>query len=223
VTAHVEPGLAGTIRSVARVDDWFHGFEVSLDFRDDDLVAGDASAHRHPWNTCPGALASVGRLTGPASSLGAEIIGAPRNTTCVHVNDLVGLAAKQHAHRRYDTVVTPSEANLRLDGQSMLRWKLRQWTINGTGALSGLAMSDPRWSQKLDTIGANDDLREAIKILRRAALVAIGYYNLDWDRIEVPADVPAELMAGTCHTFSEPTVDIAVRVAEVPDRRARKR
>jgi hypothetical protein len=223
VPARVDAGPAGTARSIARVDDWFHGFEVALDFRGDELVNGEATAHRHPWNTCPGALASVSRLRGTADELGRAIVSAPRNSTCVHVNDLVGLAARRHRERHYEMIVSTREAELRRDGGTMLKWKLHRWTIDGTGALSGLGMSDPRWSEKLEQIGADDDLREAIKVLRRGALVAIGYYELDWDRIRVALDVPAEIMAGTCHTFSEPTVSEAVCIADAPDRRARRR
>jgi hypothetical protein len=223
VTAHVEAGPAGTARSIARVDDWFHGFEVVLDLRDGQLVQADASAHRHPWTTCPGALASVKRLDGAAASLEHAILSAPRSTTCVHVNDLVALAARQHANRHYEMFVTPREAQLRRDGEPALSWRLRDWTIDGTGALAGLGMTDPRWHERLDAIDASADLREAIKVLRRGALVAIGYYALDWSRIEVGKDIPAEVMAGTCHTFTEPTVSNAIKLATVPDRRARPR
>jgi hypothetical protein len=223
VTARVEAGPAGTVRSVARVDDWFHGFEVALDFSGDELVRGDATAHRHPWSTCPGALASVRALRGSAGELGRAIVSAPRSTTCVHVNDLVGLAARRHRQRHYEMIVTTREAELRRDGDSVLRWKLRNWTIDGTGALSGLGMSDPRWPEKLEQIGASDDLREGLKVLRRGVMVGMGYYELDWDRIEIGLDVPQEVMAGTCHTFSEPTVSHAVCLADVPDRRSRHR
>src|SRR5689334_13696936 len=154
VTARVEAGPAGTVRSVARVDDWFHGFEVVLDFDGDELVSGSATSDRHPWSTCPGALASVRRLSGRAEELGPAIVSAPRGGTCVHVNDLVWLAAERHSRRHYEMIVTTREAELRRDGERMLKWKLRRWVIDGTGMLSGLGMADPRWGETLDEIGS---------------------------------------------------------------------
>lgn len=211
------------MHSTATVDDWFHGFEVTLDFRGDELVHAAASASRHPWSTCPGALDSVTHLSGPAEDLGAAIIAAPRDTTCVHVNDLVWLASHQHEQRRYEMEVTPALATMERDGKPLLSWKLRHWTILGTGKLAGLGMSDTRWHERLDAMSAGFDLREATKVLRRGVLVAMGYYQLDWDRIERGTDVPHEIMANTCHTFSSARVASAVCMAEVPERRSRAR
>ena len=82
---------------------------------------------------------------------------------------------------------------------------------------------DRRWHERLDEIDASFDLREAVKVLRRGILVAIGYYLLDWDGIERGTDVPADIMANTCHTFSDERVASAVCLVEVPERRSRPR
>jgi hypothetical protein len=223
VVVRTEAGPAGTVRSIARVDDWFHGFEVALDVRDGEVVGADASTDRHPWTTCPGALASVRDLRGPVGEAAASLIGAPRASTCVHLNDLVTLAARQHPLRHYEMFVTTREAQLRRDGEPTLDWRLRNWSIEGTGSLAGLGMSDPRWATKLDDIAASADLREAIKVLRRGVLVAIGYYLIEWRRIHAATEVEPPVMAGTCHTFSDPTVGRATSLVAVPDRRARPR
>jgi hypothetical protein len=219
----MEAGPAGTARSIARVDDWFHGFEVALDLRDGEVVGADATSHRHPWTTCPGALGSVHELRGPVEDAGSAIVGAARSTTCVHLNDLVSLAARQHRNRHYEMFVTTRDAQLRRDGEPTLQWRLRNWSIEGTGALAGLGMSDPRWPDQLDAIGASEDLREAIKILRRGVLVAIGYYVIEWRRIGAASEVEPAYMDGTCHTFSQPTMSRATSLVAVPDRRARPR
>jgi hypothetical protein len=223
VVARTEAGPAGTARSIARVDDWFHGFEVALDVRDGQVVGAEASTDKHPWTTCPGALTSVKELRGSVLDAGSAIMAAPRSGTCVHVNDLVTLAAKQHQSRHYEMFVTTRDAQLRRDGEPTLQWRLRNWSIEGTGALAGLGMSDPRWAEKLDSVGASDDLREAIKILRRGVLVAIGYYVIEWRRIHLATEVEPAYMDGTCHTFSEPNVSRATSLVAVPDRRARPR
>lgn len=214
---------SGVNQASATVEDWFHGFEVSLDFRDGELVNSAASSFRYPWNTCPGALTSVTHLSGKADELADAIIAAPRDTTCVHLNDLVWLAARQHATRRYDIEVTPSLATMQRDGLPLLSWRLHHWAILGTGVLSGLAMSDSRWRERLDQIAADADLREAIKVLRRGVLVAMGYYQLDWDNIDRATDIPPETMANACHTFSDARVASAHCRVEVPDRRSRPR
>ncbi|MBI2705999.1 MAG: hypothetical protein HYX32_12030 [Actinobacteria bacterium] len=223
VIARTQHGRSGGLIATASVDDWFHDFQVSLELHGDEVTHAEARSFRHPWNTCPGALSSVTMLDGPAHLLGPSILAAPRDTTCVHVNDLVWLASHRHPERRYEIEVTPAGATLGRDGRPMLDWKLHHWEIAGTGRLSGLAISDPRWTDRLDEIDATFDVREAVKVLRRAILVAIGYYTLDWDRIERGTDVPGEVMAGTCHTFSAGRVSSAVCLVDVPERRSRPR
>lgn len=226
MSTRTEPGRRGSLRSTARVDDFFHGFEVTLDHRDGELTEAGATAHRHPWTTCPGALPSVARIRGKVSYAPVTIARTPRPHTCVHVNDLVWLAAQQHESRRYEIEVTPFEARLERDGHLVLVWQLHQWTITGSGPFAGLGISPAGWADRLDRVGgsgADPELREAVRVLRRGVLVAIGYYTLDWRSIERGTDIHAGVMADTCHTFSEDRPEQAVCLAGTPDRRSRPR
>jgi len=226
VHTRTTPSRRGQLQATARVDDFFHGFEVQLEVRDGEVVGSEATTHRHPWTTCPGALASVGTVRGPASYAATTVNRLPRSTTCVHLNDLVWLAAMQHVERTYEIEVTPFVATLARDGAHLLTWQLHQWTISGDGPFAGLIPVGSGWPAALDRIGvtgADPELREAVRVLRRGVLVAIGYYTLEWRSIERGADVPREIMADTCHTFSPGQVESTVCLAATPDRRGRPR
>ncbi len=225
VHTRTAPSRRGLLQATARVDDFFHGFEVQLDVRGGEVIRSAATAHRHPWTTCPGALASVRAVRGPAMYAANTINRLPRAATCVHVNDLVWLAARQHVERAYAIEVTPFEARLARDGLPILVWQLHHWTISG-GPFDGLGPTGAGWAAALDQIGstgADPELREAVRVLRRGVLVAIGYYTLDWRSIERGTDVPREIMADTCHTFSPAQIESAICLASTPDRRSRPR
>lgn len=213
----------GSFVASARVDDWLHGFEVTIHGRDDHADRVEATAHRHPWTTCPGALASVASLAGPLVSLPVAAVELPTDATCVHVNDLVWLASRLHAERRYDIEVTRQVAILARDDATLLHWSLNRWRIEGTGRFRGLGFAGTGWSSALDDVGADADLREAVRIMRRAIMVAVGYYELDWRRIRVGTDVPAAVMADSCHTFSPGRVAEATCLVEPPERRSASR
>jgi hypothetical protein len=217
VVARTVDGPGGTERSVASVDDHFHGFTVRLDVRAGTVIDAEAGSHRHPWTTCPGALASVGRLRGPVTEVARTIVGTDRSHTCVHVNDLVWLAARTHEDRRYDVEVTPLGATLRRDRSPHLGWRFEGWVVTSPGPFGGLHVADGTWAGRLAEAGLDDDEREAARILRRAATVAIGYYDLDWPSYRVAADLGLGPMADSCHTFTRGRSDDARRLAAVPD------
>ncbi len=213
----------GSFAATARVDDWFHGFEVTIEGRDGVAERVGASTHRHPWTTCPGALASTVGLAGPVGTLARAAVSQPSEATCVHINDLIWLAARLHPQRRYEIDVTPRSATLARDGAPLLEWKLDGWRIDGTGRFRGLGFGGEGWPEALDDVGAGGDLREAVRVMRRGVMVAMGYFELDWRRIRVGTDVPADVMADTCHTFSSPRVSVATCLVEPPERRAAPR
>lgn len=216
VTARVDDEPDGRLRTTARVDDFFHGFEVALDVRDGEVVGGQATAHRHPWTTCPGAIAFVANLRGPVAEAGERAFATPRRETCVHVNDLVWLAARCHRDRRYEAVVTPARAELRRDGDVVLTWPMEGWRIVGAGLFAGLRISDPRWAATLDAVGADDDLREAVRVLRRAVHVGMGYWELDWEPVRVAADLASDFMRDTCYTFTTERLELGRKLAPTP-------
>ena len=217
VTTKVTDGPGGTERHTARVDDHLHGFEVRLDVRAGRVVAASASAHRVPWSTCPGALASVERLAGALAEVPVELLRQGREHTCVHPNDLVWLAARGHRRRRYELEITPYGAALVRDGEPRFGWRLRDWTVCSPGPFDGAHVADDSWGARLAASRADDDTREAVRVLRRAATVAMGYYELDWAGFATAADVGWAPMLGSCHTFSGERVVLAERRVAPPD------
>jgi hypothetical protein len=210
-------GPGGTSRSRARLDDPFHGFEVTLDVRGDGVISSAATSHRHPWTTCPGALGSVESVRGPVGGAADQVYAMPRAHTCVHVNDLVWLASQQHEQRRYEVEVTPHGAALIRDGQPLFGWRLADWVIASPGPFEGWHFADARWRACLRSTELDADTREGLRIARRAVAVAMGYYELDWLSFETAADIDWSVMAESCHTFSSTRVRLARRLVDPPD------
>lgn len=217
VVTGITDAPGGVERTTARVDDPLHGFEVRLDVRAGRVVAATAEAHRVPWSTCPGALASVERLAGSLVGAPAELLRVGREHTCVHLNDLVWLAARGHRRRRYDVEVTPYGATVVRDGEPWFGWRLVDWTVRSPGPFEGAHVAGESWGARLEAAGADGELREAVRVLRRAASVAMGYYELDWAAFATAADVGWAPMLGSCHTFSAERVERAERRVAPPD------
>ncbi len=206
----------GRERVTTRLDDWFHGFEVVLVVEGDAVVEARATSHRHPWTTCSGALPSVDHLVGVALARApATLLRAGRAATCVHVNDLVWLAAQGHERRRYEVEVTPVLLTVERDGVPVLAWPLDEWMVSD-GPFAGTSPIGAGFASVLDDLGADDDLREAVRVARRGASVAMGYFVLDWPSLRTGRDVPRQVMADTCHAFSTAVIDRTIRVATPP-------
>jgi len=222
VQACLEPHDDGTHTLVARVDDWFHGFEVRLRCDGTEVIDASATAHRHPWSSCPGALASVARLRGPLAMVAAQLAHAPRSTSCVHVTDLVWLAAQSHGLRNYQIELDPYEATLTRDGEELLRWPLDEFKIADDGPFHGLGPGLKGWSKQLASVSADREFREAVRVMRRGMLVGVGYYTLEWSSYACGADVPHETMADSCYAFTSDRMATSDRVARVPIPRIRR-
>lgn len=209
-------GRVGGERVRTQVDDWFHGFALTLDVVDGVVVAALATAHRHPWTTCVGALPSVDALVGvDVRQVASTILRQGRAATCVHVNDLVWLAGRGHVDRRYDVEVTTDRLTVTCDDRVVLDWPLEGWVVSG-GPFAGTTSFGTGFASVLDELGADDDLREAVRIARRAAAVGTGYHTLDWPRLARGADVPRAYMADTCHAFSAEVIERTLRLAAPP-------
>ncbi|MCU0270632.1 MAG: DUF2889 domain-containing protein [Acidimicrobiales bacterium] len=214
VTLSTTPGAAGSRIHRATVDDPMHGFTVELHCVDDRIVDASAVAPRHPWTTCPGSLASVAALRGPLAGAAAAMVRAPRDTTCVHLNDLVRLAAAGHRARSYEVVVTPRSLVARRDGVEVADCELADWTVTAPPPLAGLRLGDAGWRALDEAVGDTGD--ELGRVVRRALSVAMGYHLLPWADIEVAADVAYEAMTNSCHTFSDARVAEAGCLVRLP-------
>lgn len=199
-----------------RVTDHFHDFEVQLEVSGDEVVGAEAIAHKQPWTTCDGALASVEQLRGPLSALADQLHAAPRDTTCVHLSDLTTLTAHGHDDRRYDVDARPDHVRVRRDGETVLDVGLDKWKIAEPGPFDGFWFTGSPWQAALDELAADHDEREAVFVLRRGILVGIGFFELPWETIEGGSSIEYDVMTGSCHTFTEPQLSVAVSLVDPP-------
>ena len=97
-------------------------------------------------------------------------------------------------------------ATLWRDGVEILAWEIDGNEIAGPSPYGGVPLrgSFLSWaSERLDV-----ETAEAAIVLRRATAIAFGR-AMDLDTVDRAAELP--YMLGTCHTFSEGLIEVAVR------------
>ena len=192
VTIRPDPGVLD-----AEMEDFVHHVRLRLEHDGTVVTAAEGIGIRLPWSTCASGAAGAGLLIGTALRDAGDLNtwAADRSTQCVHVADLVRVAA-QHAHDDHDTeyeaVVSPAigagrRAVLRENGAVVL-----DWVIDGeVPTLDGLSGLD----------------RERVGVLRRAVHIAPSRC-IDLDTFAVANEVrPAD---STCFTF-RPNVAVSAR------------
>jgi hypothetical protein len=202
------------------LEDSFHHFRVSIAHEAGRVTAVDGEAVRHPWSTCPDALAPLRALVGAPVTADATAHGdhADARTTCTHWFDLAGLAIG-HAgagrdRRRYDVVIGERDrrgrttARLARDGDDVLDWDVDVTSVLGPEPYAGQEMGRGflAWANaELDPEAA-----EAAIVLRRACRTSLGLL-MDLDDYATAADV-GHGMENTCHTFSSSVMGVALRM-----------
>ena len=201
------------------LEDSFHHFRVSIAHEAGRVTAVDGEAVRHPWSTCPDALAPLRALVGAPVTTDATAHGAHADarTTCTHWFDLAGLAMAQagagRERRRYDMVVGDRDrgrttARLSRDGEPVLDWQVDVSTVLGPEPYAGQEMG--RGFLAWANAELDPETAEAAIVLRRACRTSLGLL-MDLDDYEVAADV-GHGMENTCHTFSTGVQDVALRI-----------
>jgi hypothetical protein len=180
----------------------------------------DAVLQRAPWTTCPGAVAVVEQtFTGvPLDGFAAR---GEKKANCTHLHDLAVLAAA-HAFDDgpivYDILVSDPidggpidgrrEAQLRRDGQTVLRWILAAGRILEPAELAGVKLDEMRaWIDSLDSLQ-----QEAARLLRWGTILANGR-TISWERQSVSSRLPA----GNCYTFQPQRITEARRIGAIRD------
>jgi hypothetical protein len=202
------------------LEDDFHRFAVDLEHDGRQVVRIRGAAGRHPWSTCPGALAPLERLVGMPLAVAGSTARAwtdPR-AQCTHLFDLAGLAVAHAAagrgERRYDVEIPDrvdgrSRARLRRDGRALLDWEIERGTIVAPEPFAGrpsFGGGFGRWAEA----ELEPDLAEAAVVLQRACGISMGRM---WDMDQVPgAWVFGAMTGGACHTFGAGVVEDARRV-----------
>lgn len=202
------------------LEDSFHHFRVSIAHDGGRVTAVDGEAVRHPWSTCPDALAPLRSLVGAPITSDATAHGehADARATCTHWFDLAGLAMAQAGagrhHRRYEMTVGERDrrgratAQLSRDGQPVLDWEVDVASVAGPEPYTGQDMGRGFLAWANATL--DPDTAEAAIVLRRACRTSLGLL-MDLDDYATAAEV-GHGMENTCHTFSTGVMDVALRM-----------
>jgi hypothetical protein len=201
----------------ADLEDDFHHFGVVLT-HDGTVVKGvEGRGHRFPWSTCAAAAGPLAALAGMPLAHRSTAAGQwtdPR-ANCTHMFDLAGLAVAHAAAGRstrvYDIAVPDrvdgrTTATLLRDGQLLLDWEVDGNEIVGPAPYGGVPLRAGflAWAEASLEL----DLAEAAIVLRRATAIAFGR-AMDLDTVDRANELP--YMLGTCYSFGEGTIDIALR------------
>lgn len=205
-----EPGGGGRVR--ADLEDDFHRFGVELRHDGARVVEAGGEARRHPWTTCPGALAPLAKLAG--TPLTRDVLAVAGHTDprlqCTHLFDVASLAVTHAAAGRRlrdyaiavpDAVGGRTRPTLHRDGAPVLVWEVSRRVIESPAPFAGSRLTGRdllRWRDTLDAEGF-----EAAWVLRRACAIALGR-AFDLDAEPDPTRF-LRMTAGACHTF-QPTV-----------------
>jgi len=196
----IEPG-AGQV--TAELEDDYHRMVVTLSHEGGVVTRVESAMKRAPWTACPGAMARL-QETFTGVALADVARRGEKSTNCTHLHDLATFAAA-HANSAapidYDLHVSVSAdgtlegrrtAHLRRDGVALLDWTLDGMRFVAPEALAGAGLME---------IGAyiaaqDKTMAEAIRILRWAAIVALGRM------MDMPANMSATTFAGgNCYNF----------------------
>ena len=201
----------------AQMQDHCHHVRVEFTHADGRIESAAAQGIRLPWNTCPLALAGVGRLAGMEVDDALDIRNWPggRTANCVHTSDLA-LVALAHVQDRSDFVysitVTPAlgpvrTARLERNGTLVLEWTVEGDTLTSPAPWAGrtLGRADfQSWTAALDPT-----MREAAVVLRRACHIAPSR-DIDLDTMAVAAE--SITPNPSCYTLQSGVIEIARRV-----------
>lgn len=189
-----EPG-----RVTSDLEDDYHCMGIVLHHAGGIATGVEAVMHRVPWTTCPGALDMVKR-TFTGAPLDRFMRRGAKLSNCTHLYDLALLAAA-HAGAagalQYDILVSDPvegtvQAELRLNGETMLEWVLEKGLFQVPAALTGLRLDQiSPWIAALEA-----GWQEAARLLRWGAILAHGRVTAFEKRSD-----KSRLPLGQCHTF----------------------
>ncbi|MBW2268078.1 MAG: DUF2889 domain-containing protein [Deltaproteobacteria bacterium] len=212
----VLPGFA-----VGELVDDMHHFRATVSHDGERVTDAVGEAVRAPWTTCPEVMGLLERLRG--MPLEGSMLAAGRYASmraqCTHLFDAAALAIARVGRGAGDVryrIAVPdrrdgcSVAEIARDGQPVFAWQLREQTIESPAPFAGRRISGAgfaRWAeQALDA-----DAAEAALVLQRAAFISIGR-SVDVEDFRRASDIPG-MPRGSCHTFSDGTVERALRIS----------
>jgi hypothetical protein len=197
----------------AAIEDDFHHYEILLEHDGQSITSIKSRSHRTPWVTCCEAEAQLDQLLG--HSLSTRPTGLPDpHFQCTHMFELAVVAIAQAArggYRRYDVAVPlrsltgPGSANLRRDGETLLDWTFEGDFLTAPSSFAGRNL---RTLVREAERECDDDMLEAIRVLRRSIHVSSGR-SVDFESFRSAADITKA--RGACYVFQPERVERALR------------
>jgi hypothetical protein len=211
---------AGEVR--VALEDSNHGFRLRLQHDGRCITAVSAEPLRHPFTTCPEAVASLQRIVGlPLADVAAQREHLPQADNCTHLVDMALLAAAHAAHaadigqaRSFDIAVADehegiTQARIECDGQPVHDWAIRAHTLESPAGLAGRPVMRGfyAWATQVFT----DMPLEAAQALQRGYFVA---QSRRWNTQPIEAH-PAStdgIPVGACYSYNTGAVERALRI-----------
>lgn len=199
----------------SEVEDDYHCMSVTICHRNGITTSIMPVIERAPWSTCPGAEDQLKR-TFSGLPLEAYAERGKKRENCTHLHDLATLAAT-HAFEAdqlvYDILVSDPvedrrEAEIRRNGEAVLRWTLIEGRIVAPREPVGLTLDQlSAWIASL-----NPQRQEAARLLRWGAILAHGR-AIPFERQSDASRMPA----GNCYTFQPDRRVHARRIGVIRD------
>lgn len=199
------------------MEDEHHYFVLSLGHDGERITSVDSTSRRTPWTLCPQAAGKLQEFVGQPlrQRIAVQLSEIDAKQQCTHQYDLLMVAlaqATQPGRREYVAKVVGAmheyrHAQLWLNGQKLLDWRLRGTTIHSDDELDQQDLrSILPWAQET----LSDWKLEALFVQRRAVMVAASK-GLNLDLIS-NAGQAMVARAGACFVFQPERAEQAVRI-----------
>lgn len=218
MTIDDKPGFRRRFRIVpargsvtAALEDDVHCMKVTMRHDGETITAVEADMMRSPWDSCPGAVGVV-RQTFVGMKLTEATGRGGKRQNCTHLYDLAELGAAHAGDKGstvYDILVSDPadgrvEAQLRLNGKTLLAWTIQDDVLVAPEALAGCPLFTLR--ERIGELTGPE--REAARILQWGSMVAHGR-RIPW---EDQADAPN--LPSNCYTLQPERASTAKRIGE---------
>ncbi|WP_178114698.1 DUF2889 domain-containing protein [Pseudomonas saliphila] len=199
------------------MEDEHHYFLINVGHDGERITSVDSTSRRTPWTICPQAAAKLQEFVGQPlrQRIAVNLADIDGKQQCTHQYDLLMVAlsqARRPGRREYIAKVIGAmhehrRAELWLDGEKLLDWRLRGTLIDSTDQLDQKDLRNILpWAE--DTL--DDQTLEALYVQRRAVMVATSK-GFDLDQIRDAGQV-LKARSGACFVFQPERAASAVRV-----------
>ncbi len=216
MSVKTRPGVA-----VGEMIDDFHHFRASIYHDGKTVQKVLAEALRPPWSTCVQTVETIKALEGMPLNPSLRAAGrhTPIKAQCTHMFDAAALAIARLGRNLGDVIYSiaipdrdknkQTSVEVKRDGELLFHWQLDDNTIAGPDPYAGQLIIGgglAGWAEKTLDV----DLLEATLLTQRACLISQGR------AVDLDSYVHAEEVhggaTGACHTFTQGTVEQAVRI-----------